>query len=229
MSTLISFGAGGDEPYALMLGATGSSALALRRIDDPTGTVVLDVEGWRSPANAVDLAVLADLDGPLLDVGCGPGRMVRAAEENGLAALGIDVSADAAALAATNGTPVLRRSIFERLPLEGSWATVLLMDGNIGIGGDPAALVSRCAELMADDGCLVVEVDVDPELLDCAVYTAVGQDGHESAPFPWARVGSAALARVGSRSGLVVADAWADGQRRFVVLRKDRVSHAPKR
>ncbi|MGZ0711910.1 class I SAM-dependent methyltransferase (plasmid) [Coraliomargarita sp. W4R53] len=224
MSTLIAFGAGGDEPYAMLLGATGGAALALRRIDDPTGTLELDVEGWRAPANAVDLAVLADLDGPLLDVGCGPGRMVRAAEERGLAALGIDISADAAALAATNGTPVLRRSVFERLPLEGLWATVLLMDGNIGIGGDPAALVARCAELLAPDGNLVIEVDVDPELLDCAIYTAVGQNGHESAPFPWARVGSAALARLASMSGLVTADAWADGKRRFVSLRKDRAA-----
>lgn len=219
MSALVAFGAGGDEPYALVLVDTGSTVLALRKLDDPQGTVEMDVEDWRSPANAVDLAVLAGLTGPLLDVGCGPGRMVRAAEERALAALGIDVCADAAALAAVNGTPVLCRSVFDRLPLEGMWSTVLLMDGNIGIGGDPAALLARCAELIAPDGCMVIEVDPDPDLLECAVYTAVGRDGGESAPFPWARVGSAALVRVAGASGLVVADAWAAGKRRFVVLR----------
>lgn len=222
MSTLVAFGAGGDEPYALLLVDTGPNLLALHKLNDPEGTVEFDVEDWRSPANVVDRAVLAGLSGPLLDVGCGPGRMVRAAAERALAALGIDISADAAALAAADGTPVLRRSVFDRLPLEGLWRTVLLMDGNIGIGGDPAALVARCAELIAPGGCIVIEVDPDPDLFDCAVYTAVGHGGCKSAPFPWARVGSAALARMAGRAGLVVSNAWAAQNRRFVVLRTER-------
>ena len=41
------------------------------------------------------------------------------------------------------GGPALVRSVFETLPGEGRWDTVLLMDGNIGIGGDPAALLGR--------------------------------------------------------------------------------------
>ena len=167
--------------------------------------------------------VLAGLHGPLLDIGCGPGRMVRAAEELAFPALGIDVSAHAAALAGAGGTPVLRRSVFDRLPLEGLWGAALLMDGNIGIGGDPAALLARCAELIADDGRIVVEVDPDPDLFDCAEYTAVGRRRPESAPFPWARVGSAVLVRLAAPSGLVVADAWAAGERRFVVLRRQHV------
>ena len=146
--------------------------------------------------------------------------MVRAAEERGLAALGIDISPQAAAHAAADGSRILRRSVFDRLPLEGSWATILLMDGNIGIGGDPRALLLRCAELIAPDGALIVEVDVDPDLDDCAIYTAVGDDGLESGAFPWARVGSAALVRVALRCGLVLDDAWAAGERRFVALRR---------
>ena len=94
------------------------------------------------------------------------------------------------------------------------------MDGNIGIGGDPHALLVRCAELIAPDGALIVEVDVDPDLDDCAIYTAVGDDGLESGAFPWARVGSAALVRVALRSGLILDDAWAAGDRRFVALRR---------
>jgi hypothetical protein len=96
---------------------------------------------------------------------------------------------------------------------------VLLMDGNIGIGGDPRALLARCAELMAADGVLVVEVDADPELHECAIFTAIGDEGHESGAFPWARLGSAALARIAVECGLVLGDAWAAGERRFVVLR----------
>ncbi|WP_127476524.1 methyltransferase domain-containing protein [Microbacterium sulfonylureivorans] len=223
MSSIVAFGAGGDEPYALLLGGGGGGGggrLALRKVGDVVASIQVDVDGWRAPANAADLTVLAGLEGPLLDVGCGPGRMVRAAEERGLAALGIDISTEAAVRAAAEGTPVLRRSVFDRLPLEGSWSTVLLMDGNIGIGGDPEALLLRCAHLIADDGVVVVEVDADPELHDCATYTAVGEDGLESAAFPWARVGSAAAARVALRCGLMVCDAWAIGDRRFVLLRR---------
>jgi hypothetical protein len=67
----------------------------------------------------------------------------------------------------------------------------------------------------------VVEVDPEPELLECAVYVVVGEDGRQSAPFPWARVGSAALARVARRTRLVVVDAWTADTRQFVVLRPD--------
>ena len=219
MSTLAAFGAGGEEPYALVLGGGGGGGLALRRVGDTTTVLQLDVTDWSAPANAVDVAVLAGLDGPLLDVGCGPGRMVRAAEERGLAALGIDISGEAVAHAAADGSPVLHRSVFDRLPLEGSWATVLLMDGNIGIGGDPRALLLRCAQLISPTGVLVVEVDADPDLYECAVFTATGDGGHQSGAFPWARLGSATLARVALACGLALGDAWADGDRRFVVLR----------
>ena len=220
MSAIVSFGAGGEEPYALLLAGEGGPVLALRKLDEPDGFIEMYAADWRSPANAVDVGVLAGLRGPLLDIGCGPGRMVRAAEEHAMAALGIDVSAHAAAVAGAEGTPVLRRSVFDRLPLEGQWGTALLMDGNIGIGGDPAALLKRCVELIAEDGRIVVEVDPEPELFDRAIYTAVGDGGRESAPFPWARVGSAALVRLAGLTGLVVADAWAAGDRRFVVLQR---------
>ena len=37
------------------------------------------------------------------------------------------------------GATVLQRDIFGPLPGEGRWGTALLFDGNVGIGGDPAA------------------------------------------------------------------------------------------
>lgn len=219
MSALVAFGAGGDEPYAALLSGPAGGRLALRRVGDPSPTLHLDVAEWRAPAGTTDRTVLAGLSGPLLDVGCGPGRMVRAAEEQGLAALGVDISAYAARHAAADGTPVLRRSVFDRLPLEGQWASVLLMDGNIGIGGDPRALLERCRALLAPGGVLTVEVDADPDLDECAVYTVVAEDGLESDVFPWARIGSVAFVRLALECGFIAAAAWAAGDRRFVQVR----------
>lgn len=219
MSTMTAFGAGGEEPYTLMLHRDGSGRLALHRRGDPRAAIEVDVAGWRAPANDVDVRVFIGLASPLLDIGCGPGRMVRAAEEHGLAAMGIDISAAAAKLASAEGTPVLRRSVFEHLPLEGLWRSILLMDGNIGIGGDPAALLARCAQLLADDGGVVVEVDADPDLHVLDSYTAISDDGRMSAPFPWARVGGTALALIAAESGFAVTDAWGAANRRFVALR----------
>ncbi len=217
MSVIVTFGGGGDEPYALSLGE-GGGRLALHRVG-AEHAVELDAAVWHGPADAADLRVLAGLEGPLLDVGCGPGRMLRAAAERGIPTLGIDVSPAAVSLAAEGGTPVLQRSIFDRLPLEGQWHAVLLLDGNIGIGGDPAALLARCARLLDVDGSIIVEVDPDPDLDERDHYRAIRDDGTASAAFPWARVGSTVLARVAASVRLRVADAWADGTRHFVVLR----------
>ncbi|MGH9276345.1 MAG: class I SAM-dependent methyltransferase, partial [Acidimicrobiales bacterium] len=54
--------------------------------------------------------------------------------------------------------PILRRSVFAPLPGEGRWGTALLLDGNVGIGGDPVALLRRCRELVRPGGHVLAEV-----------------------------------------------------------------------
>ena len=61
--------------------------------------------------------------------------------------------------ARAGGAQALRHSLFDPLPGEGRWATVLLMDGNVGIGGDPVALLARINQLLAPAGIALVEVD----------------------------------------------------------------------
>ena len=107
------------------------------------GPDVLPVATWRRTRTTADLALLAHCEGPTLDVGCGPGRLTEALAERGHVVLGIDVVHEARRpdpragvsprSAATSSTP---------LPGEGRWQTVLLADGNIGIGGDPVALLA---------------------------------------------------------------------------------------
>ena len=110
------------------------------------GIVTLAVARWRDEPDAIDDLMLARCEAPVLDaaVGCGPGRLVAALNARGIPALGIDISARAVQHARRRGATVLRRAVEHHVPAEGRWGTVLLADGNIGIGGDPAALLDRC-------------------------------------------------------------------------------------
>lgn len=209
------FGAGRGEPYGRVLaGARGT--LSMRSLDGAHGPYQLDVGSWVRSATPADLTALDDATGPTLDVGCGPGRMVRAAAARSLPALGIDIAPHAVARTRVDGSLALLRSVFHRVPLEGRWQTILLMDGNVGIGGDPEALLRRCRALLAPLGGIVVEVDPDPELSVRSLCTVVDDGGNESEPFPWARIGWSAFEAVARRVGLAVVTHWEASGRHFV-------------
>ena len=63
------------------------------------------------------------------------------------------------ALARRRGAAVLEADVFGPLPGEGRWATCLLFDGTIGIGGDPTRLLARCRELTGPGGRVLAEVE----------------------------------------------------------------------
>src|ERR1700722_4104819 len=118
----------------------------------------LAVEGWLHE-NPGDLSILDRCAGPTLDIGSGPGCLTVALAERGIPALGIDITPYAVDLARSSGALVMLRDVFGRVPGTGRWTTVLLADGNIGIGGDPAALLSRVAELLSPRGRAIVELE----------------------------------------------------------------------
>lgn len=216
----ITFGTGAEDPYehALVGEADG---LRLQEVGEhgephPFEARPVDMERFLADADAVDRDLVRRARGSVLDVGCGPGRMVRAAAARGAAALGIDVSETAVRLARRRGSRVLLRSVFDEVPDAGGWGTVLLLDGNIGIGGDPGALLRRCAALAAPDGGrIVVETHPDPRRNRRFTGVVVDAAGGRSGRFPWAEVGTAALRRHAARAGLVLLREWIAAGRCF--------------
>jgi SAM-dependent methyltransferase len=200
------FGQGRDDPYARAL-RLGGGTLTLRPHDGSPewgrffSGVTFDVLDWCSEASALERNLLHSLQGPVLDIGCGPGRMLSAARSLGMSALGIDTSAEAVGLACGRGTRALKQSVFSPVPQAGHWGSALLLDGNIGIGGNVGRLLRRCRQLIAPRGTLLVEVDPDDHL-DVA-YRALLQDrdGNRSEPFAWARTGTEGLAARAPEAG----------------------------
>lgn len=173
--------------------------IVLRRRDGLAHRLV--TADWHAPATTAERALLAGATAPVLDLGCGPGRLVAAAAESGLVALGIDTSPLAVASARDRGLAVLQRSVFDPLPGEGRWGTVLLMDGNVGIGGDPRRLLARAGVLVGGHGRIVVEVG-PPGSETVAVDTRVEHGEEVSNWFPWAWVAADDLAGFAAEAGL---------------------------
>lgn len=183
----------------------------------PDGAVTaLPVPSWRR-LDAADEAMLAQCAGPTLDLGCGPGRMCARLAEQGLHVLGVDVVAEAVAQTRQRGVPAVRRDVFAPLPGEGRWGSVLLADGNIGIGGDPLALLRRARDLLARAGRVVVELE-EPGATTPPHWARLRLDGEVSSPFRWARVGVDAVGDLAARAGLVPSLVDRVGERWFAVL-----------
>lgn len=195
---------------------SGRGPLFLRRTDGEL--IPLDVERWCEPANEDDMTVLQRCEKAVFDIGCGPGRMLTALRELGHTVLGIDVSPAAINRTQGNGGPALHCSVFDPVPDEGRWGTALLMDGNIGIGGAPAKLLERVAEIVEPEGLLLVELsplDVDQRFL----VTLESQTGVHGQHFPWAKIGITALLREARTAGWRHVEQWDAHRRSFVALR----------
>ncbi|MBM6589363.1 methyltransferase domain-containing protein [Brevibacterium sp. RIT 803] len=217
------FGHGGTHPYERSL--LGGGALTLRAVGDTSvATTIMDVDRYAADADAADLSVIEHSVGAVIDLGCGPGRMVRAAIVSGRFALGIDVSATAVAMAHDSGLPVLRHDINDTLPLEGKWGTALLLDGNIGIGGDPHALLNRARLLVNPKGLVIVETSAADGEERCFLAEVRDRCGRSSGPFPWAQIGAGPLIRIAAELGLQVEACWSVGDE--AEARKDVESEA---
>jgi SAM-dependent methyltransferase len=186
-----------------------------RMVRNDGGEVGLAVRRWHADAAGDDRWLLDRCTGPVVDLGCGPGRLVVALTRRGIPALGVDVSAAAVARCRARGAAVLHQDLFSTLP--GRWDHVLLADGNIGIGGDPLRLLRRAVALLGPGGTVLVETDPDPAACwagTARVHTQVGV----GPPVPWAVVGADVLREIAAAAGLEVTATHA-GPRCFSELR----------
>lgn len=179
-----------------------------RRVD-------LDLDRWRGVAGDDEVEVLAGVPDPVLDVGCGPGRIVAALAAAGRPCLGIDTVPAAVDEATRRGAAALCRSVFDPLPGEGRWGSVVLIDGNIGIGGHPAALLRRARSLLRSGGCVVAELG-PPGSPTERLAVRVERRSRPCGPwFPWATVAADRFAALASSAGLAPGPVTAAGGRWF--------------
>lgn len=179
----------------------------------------LAVHAWSGPATPNERRMLDGLRPAVLDIGCGPGRIAAALAEAGVPSLGIDVAPTALRSAEGAGAVVLERSVFDPLPGEHRWGTVLLLDGNIGIGGDPARLLRRLVELVSLDGAAVVEVDPPGHRCRLDRVRLVGPDGDAGPWFDWAWVGADAIDELARGAGFASCEIALHGERHLAHLR----------
>lgn len=185
---------------------------------DDGAELAIPFERFTGEASPGEHRALARARGPVLDVGCGPGRHVRALARRGVLALGVDVSREAVRLAVARGTAAMLGSIFEDVPRAGAWRSALLLDGNLGIGGDPGRLLRRVGDLLAPDGAVIVECQAPAEARAGRSRVRLVGPAGASETFPWALVGRWELVGVARRAGFAVTEAWEDEGRSFATL-----------
>jgi SAM-dependent methyltransferase len=206
-----------EHVFAAVLARDDVRAVARDRTGDE---IELASARWMASAGETDLRVLARARGPVLDVGCGPGRHVRALTRRGVEALGVDTSPAAVRVARERGTAVIHGSVFDAVPSAGCWRTALLLDGNIGIGGNPAALLARVAGLLAPGGELLCECDAPGTGVRLGPLR-LEHDRRTSRWFPWARAGVDSFTEIAATIGLATRASWEDGGRWFARLQRD--------
>jgi SAM-dependent methyltransferase len=173
-------------------------------------------ERWLRPIEG-DEHILARCGGPTLDVGSGPGRLTVALIRMGIPALGIDIAPLAVSLTRRSGGLALRRSVFDPLPGTGQWSEALLADGNIGIGGDPKALLRRLRELVRPDGAVIAELS-PPGSRSRVERLRLRQNERVDGWFAWATVSADDIDSFARPCGFLAVERWEEAGRWFATL-----------
>ena len=216
-----------DQLYARLLAtavqhaAGGPPVPRVRVRSADGGSVPMPLDLWLGATTPVDDRIVARVAAPVLDVGCGPGRLLEALAAAGKDALGVDLVPTAVGIARRRGGRAVTGSIFSEVPGGGRWATALLLDGNIGIGGWPTALLERVATLLRPGGEAIVEVD-PPGYETLTTRVRIESDHLVSEWFAWARVAADAMEPIAAGAGLTTLETFQDHHRWFARLARPR-------
>jgi SAM-dependent methyltransferase len=215
------------EPAELLYGrllasAAAGSESAHARVRIAGGRAQkLPLERWLAPVDAADRVLLAHATAPVLDIGCGPGRHLAALAALGHDGLGLDLSPVAVRLARARGAEAILRSVFADVPRAGQWRTALLLDGNIGIGGAPGALLARARALVAPGGAVLVETGA-PGTPTRRVRVRLESAQTVSPWFGWATVGADGIGPLARAAGLRLRTTFSADGRSFACLERPR-------
>jgi len=209
--------------YGRMLAtATGGGVPLLARVRAADGRLQpLPLAQYLGPLSWADHVVAGAVRGPVLDVGCGPGRLLEALGARGVPALGVDLSPIAVKIAQARGGLAHAGCVFGEVPCAGSFASALLLDGNVGIGGDPVALLERIGELLVPRGTVVLDIGGHgtPSRRE---RLRIEAHGEVSEWFAWATVSLDGLPALANQAGFTVHRRLNAGGRHLVWLRKAR-------
>jgi SAM-dependent methyltransferase len=176
--------------------------------------IPIDSARWWGAPGPEEHEVLAHALPSTLDIGCGPARHTLALAERGIEATGIDVSTAVVRAARARGARVLHHDVFGPVPDAGAWGTALLLDGNLGIGGDPARLLARAGELVRPGGRVLVETH-GPGEGTTSLRVRAETHRRRSGWFPWAIVDAEDLPALAQAAGLRCRERWRSGDRWF--------------
>jgi len=187
-------------------------------VDGADGSVCFEPPArWFDAPSPAELDLLNLAIGPVLDIGCGPGRHVLSLSRSGVEAVGIDFSVEMVEAARRRGASVFEGSVFDAGLETGRWGTCLLLDGNIGIGACPETLLRRARALVRTGGRVLVEAapsGAAPRRRD--VRLSVG--GRVGPSFSWIDVGIDRVRDLAGVVGLEFRQSWRAEDRWFACL-----------
>jgi hypothetical protein len=111
--------------------------------------------------------------------------------------------------------------VFAAVPGAGRWRTALVLDGNIGIGGRPRALLDRLRALLTSDGAVLCELDPPGSATRSELIALEDAGGVRSAWFGWARVSVDGIDAVASQAAMTVREIWEQEGRWFASMVAD--------
>ena len=95
---------------------------------------------------------------------------------------------------------------------------MLLIDGNVGIGGCPTALLRRCRDLLDEKGTVHAEINPPGIPERSGLVRLEHPAGRHGEWFPWAEVSLSGLAGFASSAGLCVQRIWTSRGRWFAEM-----------